>query len=478
MALRPTRPHIALIVALSSLLLPPGGGTNGVAASQLARVQAILRGLGVKPPARTLHHGKVADPLYARYLLATGKRQKASLRFGDGSIMYLNNRTDVELRDPFTSIVRAGEVDQADARGTHRILTATASVTALGTNLDVKIVRGVVFVTVVSGRVSVRNAGARVLVGKNQQTVVRRRRPPSGPRRVNARKIIAWTNDFDSDGWIDITPPRGRFGLPQLSGPSGVAVGPDGGVYVLDGSSGSVKVFARDGRLIRSWDVAGEGGIAVSGAGTVYVASADGVYTFTADGKPLRLITGPLDVLNQATLGGADDIAVDAQGTMYLSMPSDVSGGKSTVVVASAAGDVLARWSTPRSGVLPRLPRGIALDAQGNVYVANGTVVKLSPSGRVLARWRFSSDGPSQATDVAVDRRGQVFVSAQGARYPGEVYWLSPAGRVQRVWGERRDYTRDGRFYLPGAIAVDPKGSLYVADTGNKRIEMLPYFAR
>jgi len=96
-------------------------------------------------------------------------------------------------------------------------------------------------------------------------------------------------------------------GLPahpsDFYGPRGIAVGPDGLVYVTDGGNGRVSVFKQDGTWVRTIGSRGMGpgqvldciGIAVKADGTVAVADPDNgrVQLFAADGKFLSSIPVP-----------------------------------------------------------------------------------------------------------------------------------------------------------------------------------------
>lgn len=84
---------------------------------------------------------------------------------------------------------------------------------------------------------------------------------------------------FEPDGTFMLQWPTGRTGLPSF--PSGLAVAADGTVYLTDFASNRVAAFATDGTLLSPWRIAGDGaervhpaGVAVGPDGTVYVADA------------------------------------------------------------------------------------------------------------------------------------------------------------------------------------------------------------
>jgi DNA-binding beta-propeller fold protein YncE len=141
-------------------------------------------------------------------------------------------------------------------------------------------------------------------------------------------------------------------------------------------------------------------------------------------------------------------------------------------------------------------PHGIAVDKQGNVWIADfsgnkaGTkghqVHKFSPTGEKLlslgvAGKPGNADGEfNQPNDVVVGPDGSIYVAdghdAQGmttAKAVAEglkrgatsrISKFSPDGKFIKSWG--------GEFRTPHALVFDSRGRLWVADRGNHRIEI------
>jgi DNA-binding beta-propeller fold protein YncE len=130
-------------------------------------------------------------------------------------------------------------------------------------------------------------------------------------------------------------------------------------------------------------------------------------------------------------------------------------------------------------------PHGIAIDPDGNVWVAdadgrNGkghVVVKFSPTGKVLltlGRPGMPGDAPgyfNRPTGVAIARNGDVFVAdGHGGDSNARVVKFSKTGRFITAWG--RKGSAQGEFDTPHAIAVDSQERVYVADRANSRIQV------
>jgi sugar lactone lactonase YvrE len=130
-------------------------------------------------------------------------------------------------------------------------------------------------------------------------------------------------------------------------------------------------------------------------------------------------------------------------------------------------------------------PGGVAVDAAGNVYVAdtfNHRIRVVNPAGLVTtlagAGVQGSADdtgtaaGFSYPRSVAVDASGNVYVADAGNH---AIRRVSPAGVVTTFAGSGSSGSADGAgtaasFNCPSGVAADAAGNLYVADSCNQRI--------
>jgi sugar lactone lactonase YvrE len=135
-------------------------------------------------------------------------------------------------------------------------------------------------------------------------------------------------------------------------------------------------------------------------------------------------------------------------------------------------------------------PRGIAADAAGNLFVADGlnhVIRKITPSGEVstvagLAGYAGSADGQGSAArfnfpyDVAVGSTGTLYVADLDN---DTIRAITPDGNVTTLAGSPGvSGNSDGtgaaaRFFAPQGVAVDGVGNVYVADSANSAIRRI-----
>ena len=276
---------------------------------------------------------------------------------------------------------------------------------------------------------------------------------------------------------------------PQLPAPRGIGIGPDGERYVLD-DAGRVLVYDAAGEPLRRWDMpanaAGnpEGVCTLPGPdGTVLVAVADTHYhrvvVFDRGGDVVAMFgakgTEPGEFIYPVA------ICTDDAGRLYVCE----YGGNDRVQVFGPAPDFALSHAFGAFGTGPgefQRPSGIVwrgdvkadLGDGGRVFVVdafNDRIQSFTAGGDYLGT--LGGDAAPELRypyDLAAGPDGDLWVAEYAA---GRVTRLTETGTLVGRYGtvsQERGGAGAGRFTTPWGLAVDGRGVVWVADTGNRRI--------
>ncbi len=313
----------------------------------------------------------------------------------------------------------------------------------------------------------------------------------------------------------------------SFSAPLGVTVDPLWNLYVADTANNKIREVTPLG-VVTTFAGTGVAG-ALDGTGATATFSAPGavtvdpssnVYIADTNNNEIRWAAIPVGaetlVASVATLAGttvagfADGpgataafdhpagIAVDPVGNLYVAdtnnnrirkivvIPGLVSP---TGVVSTFAGSNTA-GAADATGTAATFnhPMGVAVDAAGNVYVAdtgNNKIRKITPAGVVTtfagSGTAGSADGTGTAasfntpTSLSVDSAGNVYVADKGNN---KIRQITPTGVVQPWAGTGTAGALDGTgaaatFNAPAGLVVDSGGNTYVADSANNTIRKI-----
>jgi DNA-binding beta-propeller fold protein YncE len=278
----------------------------------------------------------------------------------------------------------------------------------------------------------------------------------------------------------------------QFQTPRGVAFAGDGSVYVADAGNHRIQHLQATGDVLQVWgsfaDAAKSAapggtfnepwGVAVGPDGAVYVADTwnHRVQKFTADGQFVKMWNGWQLSDRTETFWGPRGIAVDASGRVYVT-----DTGNKRVVVFDADGNYVTQFGGAGSepGQLEE-PVGVAIDPQGRVVVAdtwNQRVQVFAPDATGLtftpaASWAVAawySQSLENKPFIAVAESGDVVLTdPEGCR----VLEFSPAGQIAHIWGQCSSGI-DG-FGQPSGIAADRAGGVWISDATNQRLLHFP----
>ncbi|MES2425606.1 MAG: gliding motility-associated C-terminal domain-containing protein [Bacteroidota bacterium] len=232
---------------------------------------------------------------------------------------------------------------------------------------------------------------------------------------------------------------------------------------------------------VASATFSGISGIAIDKDGIMYVADAgnniirkittDGtVSTFAGDGGPTLFDGQGIQASFHHPLG----IAVDASGNVYVADADNNAIRKITPggMVTTLAGKTT-HGNADGVGVAASFygPAAVAVDLSGNVYVSdsqNYSIRKITPSGVVTTVVVLSTIQRHQAIGLKVAPDGTIFFADRNGY---QIYKIDPSGKLSLITGSVYGYT-NGDFSLatfkdPYDLVLDNAGNIYVIDFGN-----------
>ena len=277
--------------------------------------------------------------------------------------------------------------------------------------------------------------------------------------------------------------PSYSFSVYGVTRPTGVAVSADGErIYVTQTEADpAVLVFDGKGNRLTTLQAPPNSGsdhvpvyVAINPlTGDLYVSDrpAASVYVYSRDGDYLRTFETPVNLHGWQPLG----LAFNATGDLFV---TDVSGPFNRVHQFAPDGALVRSIGEPGQF---SFPNGIAVDAAGNLYVAdsnNGRLVVFDASGRqraVVRRGPGAGDlGMPRGTTV--DDLGRLYVVDTSGQVVKVYHALSVADDPPAYIGQfGTEGVDDGAFHYPNGVAADARARIYVADWDNNRVQVWTY---
>jgi uncharacterized protein (TIGR03663 family) len=268
--------------------------------------------------------------------------------------------------------------------------------------------------------------------------------------------------------------------------PHDLAVAADGSLYIADSDNHRIQHLTADGEVLHTWGSYGDlasgaapggtfnqpWGLAIGPDGAVYVADTwnHRIQKFTPEGEFLLMWGYFGQAEAPEAFWGPRDVVVDEQGRVFVS-----DTGNKRVVVFDEYGQYLNQFGG--FGLEPGFldePVGLAISPAGQLYVADTWNQRIQIFQEVeetfqlvnywdVAAWYGQS--LENKPYLAVDEQGNIF--ATDPENP-RVIQFDAQGQFVRYWGKNSSGA-DG-FGLAAAVAVNPQGGVWVSDARNNRL--------
>ncbi len=253
-----------------------------------------------------------------------------------------------------------------------------------------------------------------------------------------------------------------------LSAPEGLALDASGNLYIAD----------RDNHCIRKVDAT---------TGVITTVAGNGFYGFEGDNGPAT----------SAQLYQPNGVAVDTAGNLYIADSNNHRIRKvnaSTGVITTVAGTGIYGFggdNVPATSTPLAYPNGVAVDTAGNLYIAdrnNQRIRKVDATTGVITTvvgiggyGPGGDNGPATSAQltyprgVAVDAAGNLYIANTETHRIRKVdaatgFITTVAGDGSSGFGGDGGPATSAKLYYPRGVAVDATGNLYIADSNNQRV--------
>jgi sugar lactone lactonase YvrE len=299
---------------------------------------------------------------------------------------------------------------------------------------------------------------------------------------------------------------------PSISYPIAIAIDKTGRLYIADGTTnriimymlmfnpfplnGNFYPFAGLGRgltdgALSTGTFQKPSGMAIDSTNTsIYVADS-GLNAIRRANATTTQLTSITPILGSIMVNPTG-VAITAQNLIYVTDTDNnrilrVTNGTASPFVGSATNIAGSANGTGSAATFNR-PTGIVVDSTGNLYVAdtgNHQIRRITPAG-VVTTFAGSTAGYVNAVGVAakftspqgiaIDSMNVLYIADTGNNL---IRKILTGGTVSTLAGIIAGGYTDGpsataAFNAPQGIAVDPSGYVYVADTGNGVVRIIP----
>ena len=277
------------------------------------------------------------------------------------------------------------------------------------------------------------------------------------PSTIGVAPTIDQVTKYSADGvFMDVIAAPG-IGAGQVSDPTSIAVAPNDDVYVVDKGNDRVTRFDALGNYLGVWGAFGPGNGQFKNPEGVAVDSLGDVYVADSLNGRIQKFDSAGNWITAWVVPTPLEVAVDSGDVIYV-----VGGGM--VRRFDSSGSPLSSWAS--TGAL-----GVAVDPSDTVWVTTSSVNKIhrwDAAGVPLADVAASGSADGQLLSpqgIASAATGQIYVADTGN---GRVQRFSNAGTFETAWGM---YPAPGVMDTPSGLAVDANDNIYVTNQDQDTIQ-------
>ncbi|MBI3611550.1 MAG: SMP-30/gluconolactonase/LRE family protein [Nitrospirae bacterium] len=274
----------------------------------------------------------------------------------------------------------------------------------------------------------------------------------------------------------------------RLSSPHGLAFDSNGNLYISDTENERIRMLDKQGNIHPV-------------VGRKAALSANPLLSKSLQEHDHSKMYMPGKESEEIELAPPHHMAIDLKGNIYITemgsnriLKMDMTTGKLIVIAGVITAPGYAGDGGPASRASTMNPHSVAVDAEGNVYIAdtlNNRIRKVeAETGKITTiagneTIDFAGDG-GPATKASLAFPAGIAVGSDGTLYFADsgnrvIRKITPTGMISTIAGQagRTGFSGDGgpaaraTLDFPIGVAVDAAGALYLSDSGSQRIRKI-----